>query len=163
MCSRLGSLSLLLLFVTGQAAFAGPYDEPGHPIASGVAWADTVESIDRGPIDILDPDLGDATAGLPAYALGPATGDPADTVSLGDGGSIELLAEAFNVLNNENLFTNPNTNGVVPAVLDRAPQVGDCYNPNGCGANNQGSYRFPNQISPGSTPFAVQLGARLRF
>ena len=83
--------------------------------------------------------------------------------NMGSGGSIELIAEAFNVLNNENLFSNPGTNAVVSPELSSVPQAGDCFNPSGCGSNNQNSYRFLNQISPGSTPFAVQLGARFRF
>ncbi len=83
--------------------------------------------------------------------------------SMGEGGSIELLAEMFNVLNNENLFSNPNTNAVVTPELGAVPQIGDCFNPSGCGANNENSYGFPGQISPGSTPRAIQLGARFRF
>ena len=83
--------------------------------------------------------------------------------AMGSGGSIELIAEAFNVLNNDNLFSNPSTNAVVSPELSSVSQAGDCFNPSGCGDNNQNSYRFLNQISPGSTPFAVQLGARFRF
>jgi hypothetical protein len=75
---------------------------------------------------------------------------------VGGRGSVELLAEAFNVLNNENLFSNPNISAVVAPVLDRVPQPGD-IGPTGT------AYRTLDQISPGSTPFAVQLGARLRF
>ena len=50
---------------------------------------------------------------------------------------------------------------VVPAALDRVPQPGDCFAADGCAASPR--YRTLDQISPGSTPFAVQLGARLRF
>jgi hypothetical protein len=83
--------------------------------------------------------------------------------SIGDGRELELLAEFFNVLNNDNLFSNPNISAVVPAVLGRVPQPGDCFAAGGCGAGGSSAYRTLDQISPGSTPFAVQLGARLRF
>ena len=79
----------------------------------------------------------------------------------GNGRSVEFLAELFNVLNNKNLYSNPNISAVVPAALDRIPQPGDCFAADGCRASP--AYRTLNQISPGSTPRAVQLGARLRF
>ena len=82
---------------------------------------------------------------------------------MGSRSSVELLAEFFNVLNNDNLYSNPNVSSVVPAALARAPQAGDCFAAGGCGANASPAYRTLDQISPGSTPFAVQLGARLRF
>ena len=52
---------------------------------------------------------------------------------------------------------------IVPAELDHVPQPGDCFAAGGCGAGGSPAYRTLDQISPGSTPFAVQLGARLRF
>ena len=76
---------------------------------------------------------------------------------------MEVLAEFFNVFNNDNLFSNPNVSAVVPAELDRVPQPGDCFAADGCGAGGSPAYRTLDQISPGSTPFAVQLGARFRF
>jgi len=82
---------------------------------------------------------------------------------IGEGRGLELLAEFFNVFNNDNLFSNPNISAVVPAVLDRVPQPGDCFAAGGCGPGRSPAYRTLDQISPGSTPFAVQLGARLRF
>ena len=82
---------------------------------------------------------------------------------VGEGRAVEFLAEFFNVLNRDNLYSNPNISSVVPAVLSRAPQVGDCYAVGGCGAGKSPAYRTLDQISPGSTPFAVQLGARFRF
>jgi len=82
---------------------------------------------------------------------------------VGEGRSVEVLAEFFNVLNQDNLYANPKISSVVPAVLDRIPQPGDCFAAGGCGPNASPAYRTLNQISPGSTPFAVQLGARLRF
>jgi carboxypeptidase family protein len=83
--------------------------------------------------------------------------------SLGQGRAIEILAEFFNVLNNENLYSNPNVSAVVPAVLSKVPQPGDCFAADGCGTGKSPAYRTLDQISPGSTPFAVQLGARFRF
>lgn len=82
---------------------------------------------------------------------------------VGDGRELELLAEFFNVLNHDNLFSNPNVSAVVPAALARVPQPGDCFAAGGCGPGAGSAYRTLDQISPGSTPFAVQLGARLRF
>ena len=80
-----------------------------------------------------------------------------------NGRAVELLAEFFNVLNRKNLFSNPNISAIVPAQLDHVPQPGDCFAAGGCGAGKSPAYRTLDQISPGSTPFAVQLGARLRF
>jgi hypothetical protein len=82
---------------------------------------------------------------------------------IGEGRAVEILAEAFNVLNNDNLYSNPNISSVVPATLSQIPQPGDCFAAGGCGAGKSPAYRTLDQISPGSTPFAVQLGARLRF
>jgi hypothetical protein len=74
----------------------------------------------------------------------------------GDGNSVEVLIEAFNVLDNENLFSNPNVSAVVAPLLSAIPQVGD-IGPSGT------RYRTLDQISPGSTPRAFQMGVRLRF
>jgi hypothetical protein len=72
-------------------AFAGPYTEPGHTPSEMVAWATDVAAFDRGPLDIAQPALGDASQGTPETALGPVAGtDPFDVVSLGDGGTITL-------------------------------------------------------------------------
>lgn len=81
----------------------------------------------------------------------------------GDGKGFEVLAEFFNVLNNDNLYSNPNISSIVPAQLDHIPQPGDCFAAGGCGPGKSPAYRTLDQISPGSTPFAVQLGARLKF
>ena len=80
---------------------------------------------------------------------------------IGNERSLEILAEVFNVFDNDNLFSNPNISAIVPAELDRIPQPGDCFATDGCVESP--TYRTLDQISPGSTPFAVQLGARLRF
>jgi len=71
-------------------AGADPFDAPGHPIASGVTWASQVEILVRGPLDIANPGLGNASSGDAANTLGPAAATSTDTVSLGDGGSITL-------------------------------------------------------------------------
>jgi hypothetical protein len=71
--------------------------------------------------------------------------------------SIEVLAEFFNLFNNDNLFSNPNISAFVPANLTKIPEPGDP------GANPGSTYRVLDQISPGSTPFAVQLGVRYSF
>ncbi len=63
---------------------------------------------------------------------------------------VELLAEFFNLFNRDNLFSNPNISALVGDQLTAIPTPSS-------------SYRKLDQISPGSTPFAVQLGARFRF
>jgi len=78
-------------WIASAPALAGPYTEPGHTPAEMVAWATEVAAFDRGPLDIANPALGDASQGTPETALGPVTGtDPFDVVSLGDGGTITL-------------------------------------------------------------------------
>jgi hypothetical protein len=69
---------------------------------------------------------------------------------------VEFLAEFFNVLNADNLYSNPNISAVVAPVLSAVPKPGD-IGPTGT------RYRTLDQISPGSTPFAVQFGLRLHF
>jgi len=81
---------IALCLTAGGPALAGDFDKPGHPIASAVAWAAQVIALARGPLDIADPEQGQASAGAPENALGPASGSSADTVSLGDGGQITL-------------------------------------------------------------------------
>lgn len=62
----------------------------GHAIGEMIAWASDVEALVRGPMDIADPGLGNASHGTAQDALGPASGASTATVSLGDGGSITL-------------------------------------------------------------------------
>ncbi len=76
--------------ITNGGALAGPYTQPGHTISEMVAWATSVESLDRGPMDIAKPDDGDASYGAESDVLGPASTDTLDVLSLGDGGEIEL-------------------------------------------------------------------------
>lgn len=88
--SALGA-TLPLLVLLAAPAVAGPWTDAGHSDTSMVAWATAVEAIDRGPQDINTPGSPLATAGTGANALGAATGDPGDTISLGDAGTITLF------------------------------------------------------------------------
>jgi hypothetical protein len=82
----------LSLALFTHAGHAGPYTEPGHAIAAMIDWAAEVEEFDRGPMNIANPGLGDASHGQPEAALGPAPGnDVLNVVSLGDGGSLTLF------------------------------------------------------------------------
>jgi len=85
------------------ALSAGVYSTPGGTAGSTAIalddpaltrWATGVSSLTRGPAQIDDPTLGYATFGHPDYALGAATEDVYDVVSLGDGGSITLTFDA---------------------------------------------------------------------
>ncbi len=74
-------------------ASAGPFTEGGYAPSFMVAWATALEDVVRGPMDINNPGMGNASFGTPELALGPATedpDDPSDVVSLGDGGSLTL-------------------------------------------------------------------------
>ncbi len=55
-----------------------------------IGWAVSVEDLSRGPLDIANPGLGDASHGVEANVIGPALGDVNTTLSLGDGGAITL-------------------------------------------------------------------------
>jgi hypothetical protein len=90
---RLSALVSALLLPAGSA-LAGPYTDPGHPADDMAAWADSVVALVRGPLDVAQPAAGSASYGAPTAALGPATGDPLDVVSLGDGGHATLGFEA---------------------------------------------------------------------
>ncbi|MFN8062931.1 MAG: TonB-dependent receptor [Vicinamibacterales bacterium] len=73
-----------------------------------------------------------------------------------DGRDVEVLAEFFNIFNTKNLYSNPNISAVVSPTLTHIPQPGD-IGPTGT------KYRTLDQISPGSTPFAIQFGLRFSF
>ncbi len=92
------SLLLLVLVVSNSVAFAGPYAPPaGEPNSTAihmddanfVSWATGI-TVERGYNNINNPDLGYASYGDDANALGKADGDPYGVVSLGDGGVATL-------------------------------------------------------------------------
>jgi hypothetical protein len=82
-----------LTLLAPAAGRAGPFDDPGWEAAAMVAWASAVDAFTPGPMDAAAPELGVAAFGLPELALGSATLDPYDVVSLGDGGWITLQFE----------------------------------------------------------------------
>ena len=84
---------LVLLVGAAVSASAGPFDDAGYDPALMSAWATSVDEIVRGPLDIAQPLLGTASFGVGANALGPATADNMDVVSLGDGGHATLYFE----------------------------------------------------------------------
>ena len=74
-------------------SFDGPVGSPGCKAISYdstiiKSWATTVYETVRGPMDVAQPELGNASAGEPGMALGAAFTN--GVVSLGDGGSITL-------------------------------------------------------------------------
>lgn len=88
-CFTLGFLTLAAIAV--PAVHAGPFVDAGWSPASMNAWASAIDEIVRGPIDIDDPGGASASFGAEVNIVGAATGDPADAVSLGDGGSATLI------------------------------------------------------------------------
>jgi hypothetical protein len=78
------------LFIGISSVQAGPYTAPGIPASSPqfVQWANSVQSLVRGPQNITNPSGAAATFGAATDALGPADGT--HIVSLGDGGQITL-------------------------------------------------------------------------
>lgn len=87
------------LLWSASIALAGPYAPPAGIEGSTaiginderiVNWASGAVELVRGPMDIRNPQLGLASFGSAADALGPAEGHSFGVVSLGDGGSITL-------------------------------------------------------------------------
>ena len=92
---------------------------------------------------------------------------------LGERYQVRLVADIFNVTNRGNLYSNPDNSGFVNvsctpmpiatsvsqtcAPLTAIPQQGQAIGPNGS------TYGVLDQISPGSSPFAAQLGVRFSF
>ncbi|HET9308070.1 MAG TPA: carboxypeptidase regulatory-like domain-containing protein [Candidatus Sulfotelmatobacter sp.] len=92
---------------------------------------------------------------------------------LGERYQLRLVADIFNVTNRGNLYSNPDNSGFVDvsctpmpiatsvsqtcAPLTAIPRQGQAIGPNGA------TYGVLDQISPGSSPFAAQLGARFSF
>ncbi|MEZ4356070.1 MAG: DUF4465 domain-containing protein [Myxococcota bacterium] len=75
-------------------AHAGPFVDPGHAPGAMAAWGSALFELVRGPMDVAQPSLGVASFGEGPNALGPATADPADVVSLGDGGHATLYFDS---------------------------------------------------------------------
>jgi hypothetical protein len=78
-----------------HGARAGPFTEPGHLPSVAESWAtDDVAPpfAQQGPMDIADPDGGNASfiGNHPANVLGEVNGNVFDVLSLGDGGQITL-------------------------------------------------------------------------
>jgi hypothetical protein len=76
--------------------------------------------------------------------------------SLSDTLNLEISIDAFNILNIENKYSNPAISSLVSSNLSSVPKPGD-LGPTGV------PYRTLDQVSPGSTPRAFQLGAKLVF
>jgi len=86
---RIGFAAGLVLFCAQAAlarpAAAGPYPGPPYHAGDVVAWATSVESLQRGPADIADPLAAPVSFGAATDVVGAADNV---VVSLGDGGSI---------------------------------------------------------------------------
>ncbi len=105
------AFALSLGWLAAIPALAGPYapaaGQPGstaiaHDDPQIIAWGSAVGELVRGPQQIGDPDLGNATFGSASFATGPAnatTSSPFPVVSLGDGGWLTMN------------FAQPITNG----------------------------------------------------
>ncbi|MFP8877643.1 MAG: DUF4465 domain-containing protein, partial [Myxococcota bacterium] len=87
---RTARFTALLMVCAGTLPAVKASAQTGYAPELMQAWATSVHELLRGPLDIADPGAGAASYGEGGFALGPATGDSADVVSLGDGGSISL-------------------------------------------------------------------------
>jgi hypothetical protein len=85
-----GALVCVLGVFGARAGRAGPYTEGGYAPSLMQAWATGVADFVRGPIDIAEPSLGNASFGAPANALGAPPDDNMHVYSHGDGGSLTL-------------------------------------------------------------------------
>ncbi len=87
----IGIAAGLMLFLAQATrptpALAGPYAGPPYLAGDMVAWATSVASFDRGPVDIADPTGPLASVGTASDALG---AQDSSVVSLGDAGSITV-------------------------------------------------------------------------
>jgi hypothetical protein len=99
------------LVIGGSSGLAGPFaPAAGQPGSTAIAnssplfveWASGYQNLVRGPLDIANPGAGAASFGDPNFALGPADGNTAHIVSLGDGGQITMT------------FAHPILNGAGP-------------------------------------------------
>ncbi len=93
-------------------------------------------------------------------------------LKLGERYQLRLVADIFNLTNRGNLYSNPDNSGFVNVpgctpiagsisfscpALTAIPKQGQLIGPNGA------IYGAHDEISPGSSPFAAQLGIRLSF
>lgn len=92
---------------------------------------------------------------------------------LGEQKQLRFVADIFNLTNRANLYSNPDVSGYVGlsgctgpsatsisqtcAPLTSVPKQGELIGPGGS------IYGLHDEISPGSTPFAAQLGVRFSF
>jgi len=87
-------LGVSLLCAAASLPFFAPAPQAAtHAIDAMTAWATWVDDVVRGPLDIAQPGLGNATYGAEAYVLGPAAGDFLTVLSLGDGGHLTVEFE----------------------------------------------------------------------
>ena len=92
-------------------------------------------------------------------------------LKLGERYSVRFIADLFNLTNSSNLYSNPDNNAFVTVngctpnasgvgnscpTLTALPKPGD-VTPVGT------TYRRLDQLAPGATPFALQLGVRFQF
>jgi hypothetical protein len=96
---RTSAIALVVMVCCTPQACAGPFSPlAGQPGSTAIAntspsfveWANGFQNLVRGPLDIANPGAGLASFGDPANAQGPADGNAAHVVSLGDGGQITL-------------------------------------------------------------------------
>ena len=87
---RAAHYAIFLLLCAGALPAAKASAQTGYAPELMQAWATSVHALLRGPLDVANLGAGAASYGQGSFALGPASGDSADVVSLGDGGSIAL-------------------------------------------------------------------------
>ena len=82
------------MYGQGQGSFCGAVGTPGctairYDSAAIIGWA-TGCTVERGPVDIIDPDGPKVRYGNEGFGIGPATTATTSAVSLGDGGTATL-------------------------------------------------------------------------
>jgi hypothetical protein len=92
----------------------------------------------------------------------------ANDIKLGERYKLRLSADLYNVTNRGNLYSNPDNTAFVSLPGDctaipgsislSCPPLTAIPTP-----SNTPGYRLLDEISPGSTPFAVQFGVRFQF
>ena len=92
----------------------------------------------------------------------------ANELKLGERYRLRLSADLYNITNRGNLYSNPDNSGFInlpgpctaipDSVTQSCPPLTAIPTP-----SNTPGYRVLDEISPGSTPFAVQFGVRFQF